>query len=93
MMDKTYETPAETDGDKTWKMFGKTARLSGTVGAGVAFRLSRRFNIAIEDRLTFVQDDLLDGQRWQEHPNGDPVMTSNFDTYNFLSLGLNVNIF
>jgi hypothetical protein len=93
MMDNTYETPAESDGNKTAKLFGKTARMSGTIGAGIAFRINRRFNIALEDRLTFVQDDLLDGQRWQEHPYGDAVLTSNYDTYNFLSLGLNVNIF
>jgi hypothetical protein len=93
LLDNSYETPAETDGSKKWKMFGKSARLSGTIGAGIAFRISRRFNIAIEDRLTFVKDDLLDGQRWQEHAFGDPVLTSGFDSYNFASVGLNVNIF
>ena len=42
--------------------------LSGTVGVGIAFKLSNRFNIALEDRITFIKDDLVDGQRWQEHP-------------------------
>ena len=93
MMDGSYETAAETEGDRKWKMFGKSARLSGTVGVGLAFRISRRLNIALEDRLTFVKDDLLDGQRWQEHATGEPVLTRNFDSYNFASLGLNINLF
>ena len=37
----------------------------GTVGAGMAFKLSNKVNLAIEDRITIVKDDLLDGQRWQ----------------------------
>jgi hypothetical protein len=50
-------------------------------------------NLALEDRITFVKDDLLDGQRWSEQPHGDASMTRNFDSYNFLSLGLNINLF
>jgi hypothetical protein len=60
---------------------------------GISVRLSRRLNLALEDRLTFVKDDLLDGQRWTEQPTGDASMTRNFDSYNFLSLGLNINLF
>ena len=46
----------------------------------------------MEDRHTFVKTDLLDGQRWQEHAYGDAVITSDFDSYNYLSLGLNFNL-
>jgi outer membrane protein OmpA-like peptidoglycan-associated protein/opacity protein-like surface antigen len=92
LMDDSYETPAESYGNARMKLFGNTARPSATVGAGVAFKVSKRVNIAIEDRFTFVTDDLLDGQRWQEHAFGDAVLTRNFDTYNFLSVGLNVNL-
>jgi outer membrane protein OmpA-like peptidoglycan-associated protein len=90
--DKTYETPAENQGDRRPKLFGDTFKPSGTVGMGMAFKLSNRINLALEDRWTFVKDDLLDGQRWQEHAFGDAVLTRDFDSYNFLSLGLNVNI-
>lgn len=92
ILDGTYETPAENHGERRPKLFGKTFKPSGTVGMGMAFKLSNRLNLAIEDRWTFIKDDLLDGQRWQEHAWGDAVMTRDFDSYNYLSLGLNINI-
>ncbi|HUR66015.1 MAG TPA: OmpA family protein [Chitinophagaceae bacterium] len=91
-MDGTYETPAENQGARRPKLFGRTFKPSGTVGAGVAFKLGSRINLAIEDRQTFIKDDLLDGQRWQEHAWGDAVLTRDFDSYNFASIGLNFNI-
>jgi OmpA-OmpF porin, OOP family len=98
LLDNTYETPAEThdangvQGGRRPKLFGKTLKPSGTVGVGFAFKINNRFNIALEDRHTFIKDDLLDGQRWQEHAAGDAVMTRDFDSYNMVSLGLNVNL-
>lgn len=93
LLDGTYETAAETHGARRPKLGeGTTLKPSGTVGFGVAFKLGKRINLAIEDRHTFIKDDLLDGQRWQEHANGDAVMTRDFDSYNMLSLGLNFNI-
>jgi len=92
LQDDSYETPAENHGERRPKLFGKTFKPSATVGAGVAFKLSNRVNIALEDRWTFIKDDLLDGQRWQEHAWGDAVQTRDFDSYNYLSLGLNINI-
>ena len=32
------------------------------------------------------------GQRWQEHATGDASLTRDFDSYNYLSLGLNINL-
>jgi outer membrane protein OmpA-like peptidoglycan-associated protein len=92
LLDDSYETPAENYGNTRAKLFGKTARPSATLGVGAAFKVSKRINIAIEDRFTFVSDDLLDGQRWQEYSHGDAALTRNFDTYNFLSVGLNYNL-
>jgi hypothetical protein len=91
-MDKTYETEAENHGERRPKIGKNTLKPSGTVLAGVAFKLGKRVNLAIEDRWTFVKDDLLDGQRWQEHAIGDAVMTRDFDSYNYLSVGLNFNL-
>jgi hypothetical protein len=93
LMDDSYETPAETSSETQMKFFDKPAVFNGTLGAGISVRLSRRLNLALEDRITFVKDDLLDGQRWSEQPHGDASMTRNFDTFNFLSLGLNINLF
>jgi outer membrane protein OmpA-like peptidoglycan-associated protein len=92
LLDDSYETPAENQGERRPKLFGKTLKPSGTVGVGIAFKLSERLNLAIEDRQTFIKDDLLDGQRWQEHPRGDAVLTRDYDSYNFASIGLNINL-
>jgi OmpA-OmpF porin, OOP family len=91
-MDNTYETPADNHGERRPKIGDNTLKPSGTVLMGVAVRLGKRINLSIEDRWTFVKDDLLDGQRWQEHAYGGPVQTRDFDSYNFASIGLNVNL-
>jgi len=91
-MDDSYETPAQTNGERRAKLGDQTLRFSTTVLAGVAFRLGKRINLALENRHTFVKDDLLDGQQWQEHPVGDASLTGNWDSYNYLSLGLNFNL-
>ena len=92
MMDKTYETAAENNKANTATLFGETLRASGTFLAGMAFKLSTRINLAIEDRFTFINDDLLDGQQWQEHPANDPAQTRQNDSYNYFSVGLNFNV-
>jgi len=92
ILDDTYETRAQNQGDRRPKLFKDTFKPSGTIGLGMAFKLSKRFNIAVEDRFTVIKDDLLDGQEWQEHATGDAVLTSDFDSYNFASVGLNYNI-
>lgn len=63
-MDKTYETDADNELDRRPKLGKNTLKPSGTVLLGLAFKLSNRINLAIEDRWTFVKTDLLDGQRW-----------------------------
>ncbi len=91
-MDKTYETDADNENTRRPILGDKTLKPSGTAIAGIAFKLGKRVNLAIEDRITFVKTDLLDGQRWQEHAVGDAVLTPDFDSYNYLSIGLNVNL-
>ena len=91
-MDKTYETSAENELTRRPKLGSNTLKPSGTVLVGLAFKLSNRINLAIEDRWTFVKTDLLDGQRWQEQPLGDAALTSDFDSYNYASIGVNVNL-
>lgn len=91
-MDNTYETEADNQGERRPKFLGGTLKPSGTVLMGAALRLGKRINLALEDRWTFVKDDLLDGQRWQEHAWGDAVLTRDFDSYNYASIGLNYNL-
>ena len=87
-LDDSYESPAENHGKTRPKLFGDTFKPSGTVGLGMAFKLSNRINLAIEDRVTFIKDDLLDGQQWAEQ--GD--LTGDFDSYNYATIGLNFNL-
>ena len=91
-MDNTYETPAENNATHLPKLGNNILRPSGTLLVGVAFKLSKRVNLAIEDRHTLVKDDLLDGQQWQEHAPGSPVQTRDYDSYNYASIGLNFNL-
>jgi outer membrane protein OmpA-like peptidoglycan-associated protein len=92
LLDDSYETAAENQGVRRPKLLGGTFKPSGTVGFGLAIKLSKRINIALEDRHTFTKDDLMDGQRWQEQALGDAVLTRDFDSYNFGSIGLNINL-
>ncbi len=93
-MDGVYESRAESEnqrrpseGDGFY-----TLKPSGTVLAGIAYKLGKRINLQLEDRQTFIKTDLLDGQRWAEQVAGSPVLTADFDSYNVLSLGLNFNL-
>lgn len=92
LMDDSYETDAENQGERRPKLFGNTFKPTATVGLGLAFKLSNRLNLALENRWTVTKDDLLDGQRWQENPVGDAAQTRDYDSYNFTSLGLNINL-
>jgi hypothetical protein len=91
-MDGTYETLADNENSTRPLLGNKTVKPSGTVLAGVAFKLGKRINLAIEDRWTFVKSDLLDGQRFQEQSLGDASLTRDFDSYNFATVGINFNL-
>jgi outer membrane protein OmpA-like peptidoglycan-associated protein len=91
MLDDEYETQAEVDNGRK-VLFDQTMRFVGHFGAGIAFRLSPKINIALEDRFSVPKDDLMDGQRWAEQVGGTPVLTPDYDSYNFASLGLNINL-
>ncbi|MEO5782515.1 MAG: OmpA family protein [Ginsengibacter sp.] len=91
-MDDTYETEALAPGVRRGKLGDNTIRPSGHFIGGVAFKLSKRINLAFEEKYTVVKDDFLDGQIWQEQAIGDAVLTPEFDSYNFASIGLNFNL-
>ncbi|MEI9934689.1 MAG: OmpA family protein, partial [Ferruginibacter sp.] len=91
-MDNTYETPAESEAGRHPKLGDNVLKPSGTVIVGIAYKLSDRINIALEDRQTFVKTDLLDGQQWQDNDHAHPAQTRDFDSYNYASLGINFNL-
>jgi outer membrane protein OmpA-like peptidoglycan-associated protein len=91
-MDDTYEEAAQSNGERRAKIGGQALQFSTSVIFGLEYKISKRINLALEDRHTFVKDDLMDGQQWQESPQGDAVLSPNWDSYNYLSLGLNINL-
>lgn len=92
LMDDTYETAAQAPGRRRGTLGDNTIRPSGHFIGGVAFKLSKRLNLAFEEKYTVVKDDYLDGQIWQEHSEGDAALTPEFDSYNYASIGLNFNL-
>ncbi|MBI2729651.1 MAG: hypothetical protein HYX40_02670 [Sphingobacteriales bacterium] len=92
LQDGKYESRAETQGVRRPKLFGNTFKPVVTAGFGLTYKISKRFNIGIEEKLSWTNDDLIDGQRWQETPIGDAVLTRDFDSYHYTSLRFNYNI-
>lgn len=91
-MDGTYETAADGHQLRRPKLFDMTFKPTVNAGFGVAFKLNRRFSLGLEEVLTWTNDDLLDGQRWQEDPTGDAAMTRDFDSWHYTNLNLNYSL-
>src|SRR5438105_14312299 len=89
----SYESAGETDGTGQRTLLGNNFTPSASFGMGVAFRLGKRVNLALEDRLSVVISDLLDGQRWQNASTvGNRILSPSKDNYNFATVGLNFNL-
>jgi outer membrane protein OmpA-like peptidoglycan-associated protein len=91
MLDGSYETKAEQDGSQP-TLGGRPFKPVLVMGAGAEYKLTNRFNISLEYKYTAIKTDLLDGQQFQENDPAHPAQTRDFDSYGFLSVGLNYNI-
>ncbi len=91
-MDKVYESAADGHQLRRPKLFDMTFKPTVQAGFGVAFKLSKRFSLGIEEILTWTNDDLLDGQRWQEAAMGDAVLTRDFDAWHYTNVNLNYSL-
>jgi outer membrane protein OmpA-like peptidoglycan-associated protein len=92
ILDGKYETQGETDPGQP-KLFKKPFRPVFVLGAGAQFKLNKKFSLALEDKLSIPKTDLLDGNQWQENGPGTATAQSrDYDTYNFLSVGINMAI-
>ncbi len=60
-----------------------------TGGIGVRYKLGRRAELELEYRIAWTNDDLLDGQRWQE---GAVALTRDFDNYSQATLGIHFRL-
>ncbi len=97
ILDDSYESDGETDGEARSVFGSNTLKPNFNLGVGFAYRLSKRLNLAIEEKFTVTKSDLLDGQRYQNtRTNGNSpfsnVLTPDYDTYNYLTVGLNFNL-
>lgn len=91
-MDGEYETEADEDNSQA-KLFGEPFKPVFNFGMGMQFKLSKRVSLAIEDKVSLTKTDLMDGQQWQSNGIGNGVaQTRDFDSFNFLSVGLNFSI-
>lgn len=63
---------------------------------GVVYRFGRRVELGFEHRLAWTNDDLLEGQRWQENgarPGfGNTALTRDFDAYHFSAIVCNFRL-
>jgi len=91
IFDGTYETHPEDEPGHA-KVFQEPFRWAFVLGAGFQFKVSNKWNIAVEDKFSSPKTDLLDGQQWQENSQVTPAQTRDFDTYNFFSVGANFNL-
>lgn len=90
-LDKNYEGTAANDGTKK---LGKLHRdFAPSIGLGVQFKLTKQFNIQLEDRYTFPMDPYLDGTRYGANLGGSVVSSGRTsDAVNYFSVGVNMNI-
>ena len=94
-MDNSYETDVDTEGGSTKPKLGSnTLVFNVNAGFGVAFKLNKKWNLAIEDRITMpLRTDLMDGQRYQNFgARNSTVLSPDYDIYNYFTVGLNYNL-
>jgi len=90
-LDGSYETDAVTD-PYSKKVFGKTFVRAYTFGGGFQFKLNNKLSLSIEDKVTMVSTDLLDGHQWEESWPASPQRNRFNDAFNSLSVGLNIAV-
>ncbi len=88
LWDGEYESQAERHFDDPKPFDDFSYKPTAHVGLGIAYKLNRSLNLALESKVTYTNDDLLDGQRWQEWG----ALTRDYDTYVYTNLGLNINL-
>jgi outer membrane protein OmpA-like peptidoglycan-associated protein len=90
-----WSTMAQRDPSRP-TLGGPNIGFVGVFGAGMQFKLNNKLSLSIEDKVSISNSDLVDGQQWQNNytPNVTQSIatTKSVDSYNFASVGLNINI-
>ncbi len=90
-MDKSYETAADNGGGSRI-LDNKTLDFAPSIGAGVQYKINKKFNIQLEERYTFVADAYLDGSRYGK-PLGNTVAPGRkSDAISYFSFSVNYNL-
>lgn len=84
LLDGNYESEAEYFTYKP-RFANRTVLPTVQFGAGIAFKMSEVVDISLEHRVTFTNDDLLDGQRWEE----TLTPSARTDFHHFSTFGIN----
>ncbi len=87
LYDGEYETPAEGQSSRP-TLFDRTFKPTLTGGVGLHILLTDKLALGLEHKVKWTNDDLLDGQRWEE----TNTLTMDFDTYHYTSLQLNYHL-
>ena len=90
-MDKTYETAADNSGGAQI-LDHKTLDFAPSIGAGAQYKITKQFNVQVEERYTFPSDAYLDGSRYGK-PLGNTVAPGRrSDAINYFSVSINYNL-
>ncbi len=90
-MDKSYESAADKNSGATI-LDHKTLDFAPSIGAGVQYKINKKFNVQLEERYTFPSDEYLDGSRFGK-PLGNTVAPGiRSDAISYLSLSINYNL-
>ena len=88
LLDDSYETDAERHTDEESGFRGMTLNPLANGSIGFGYRFSNKLAMALEHRLSWTNDDLVDGQRWQEWD----ALTRDFDAVHYSSVRLDYHI-
>ncbi len=98
-----YGTYLDSAGGKNDRYYTILPMVTG--GVNISYRLSRRLDLGVEQRITAINGDLLDAQRWQENganvgrnlgnqpfPYGNKALSSGQDVYLNTNLTLTIKL-
>jgi hypothetical protein len=90
-MDKSYETAADAVGSHTI-LDHKTLDFAPSFGAGVQYRINKKYNIHLEERYTFLSDNYVEGTQFGPMLGNTVGSYNKNDAMNYFNIGINYNI-
>ena len=94
ILDETHESQGEVDMGRVRFRGEEPLRAVVSAGLGGTFKLSKRVHVSLEHKIGFTNDDLLDGQRWDESLDvfGRNTLSGGKDMTHYTSLHLGFNL-